>query len=141
MAGIVEQRNQLEQVLKVSHGAGLDVAAAVKEDERDLSILVAEPVGLDAAGEGNRLRSKVTLLSELVVCFCRGLVQVAGLREGDGAQLGAESGKGDIFEVGWCALGAFEWRGNQTSDGCKNCKLSAAGLMCKARDRQVLVKR
>jgi hypothetical protein len=63
------------------------------------------------------------------------------LREGDGSQLGAESGEGDIFEVGWCAFGAFEGRGNQTGDGCEDCTLSAGVFKCKVRDRQVLVKR
>lgn len=134
MAGVVQECDELEQVLEMANRAGLDVATAVEEDKCDLGILVAEPVGLDATGKINRLRCEVTLLGKLVVCLGRGFVQVAGLWEGDGSELGAKSGEGDVFEVGWRAFGAFEWRGNQTGDSCEDYALLAAACFAFQRE-------
>ena len=98
-----EAVHERQEILQVRYRRGHDVAAAVEVHEGGFGVLVAEPVGLDAAWESDGLGCEVTLLGKVVVRLGGWLVQVSGLRQCDSAQLGAEGRIHDISEVSRCA--------------------------------------
>ncbi len=48
---VSEELDETFKILKVAPCRGIDVATAVKVDERDLRVPVSEPMGLHAAGK------------------------------------------------------------------------------------------
>jgi hypothetical protein len=78
----------------------------VEVDQDLLHAAAAEPVRLRSAREGDALGGEAVVFGELEVHGRRRSVHVPVLGEGEAAQLGAQHGERDIFEVRIGAVGA-----------------------------------
>ena len=84
-------------------------------DDELLGGAAAKPVRLGATGQCDALGLELVVFGEFEVDWRCGAVQVPVLGEVEVAQLGAEHGEHDIFEVGVGAIVPFEGGGDETA--------------------------